>query len=563
MMKGTPLLLLRLLYFLLFLQCYRDSPFPGGIVDAFSPLRVPVISTSSGNHQHNTIIISRTTVTTTSLFGLRTKAKEKIASLLTRKPPRVIKRSWQGDVAIEQPAGDDLALQRKSPSSAASIASVEIAPPQNDDHGEQVKKNILTTDGVVACPERSNGAAEMQQLDEDDLAGDRVLTHLPSKAMSLVHLPPLSPDQQEQLTRAQVEFRNHFASFERYSQRDVALLKSHRLRLVLQGMAATPLEPAVYRSLEILYQDLLPLRLAGRFIFRRLAQVMEMCVQARKDELQELLLLSNTTTTSSSSNNLLLSMSTLEMAQLAFAEWVTKLCCCGDGKEGNVDQNGDMENDQEHDLVLPTLRLLQSPSCARVLNDSLSGIIKSSSKEGIQHLAVLLDPQETGTINLPQFVHGLQQWCHENDQTLDDAALHQVSRNILLAVSSAAAAQQGNRDDSHGTTSLRVLDPARQTYSDRFDEMLAAIREWQKTWFLNDTWAPSNNNNGHGHDDDDGTSSKTSKRWQVLKGCCVGAENEAVREALRICYVDNAASRISGNIIFALVSALIPKQKQS
>jgi hypothetical protein len=554
------LLLVQLQFLLLpLLQCCRDGHFPCIIVDAFSPALGFPVSTSSGHHRH-TIIRSRTT--TTSLFGLRTKAKEKITSLLTRKLPRAITRiRWPGDIdtQLNEDNNDTVQLQRTQPMPSSAIASVGTLSPLADGSNDETIEGRLEQSDTSTMDQADRPEAEEQQV-------DRLLAHLPSKTISLIHLPPLSPLQQEQLTRAQLEFRHHFASFECYSQRDVALLKSHRLRLVLQGMAATPLEPAAYKSLEILYQDLLPLRLAGRFIFRRLAQVMELCMQARTDELQEVLLLQQDTRTTR--RYPFLSQPTLEMAQLAFAEWVTKSCCCGsDSQEGNVDQNtGDMENDQEHDLVLPTLRLLQSPSCARVLNDSLSGIRKSSSKESIpQRLDVLLDPQETGKINFAQFVHGLQQWCRENnDQTLDDAALNQVARNILLAVSRAeAAAQMGNSmDDSRdgSSTSLRVLDPTRQTYSDRFDEMLASIREWRKAWFSNDTLASSNDTNDSNPDDD--TSSKTTRRWEVLKGCCVGAENEAVREALRICYVDNAASRISGNIIFALVSALIPKQKQ-
>ena len=318
---------------------------------------------------------------------------------------------------------------------------------------------------------------------------------IPRDDIAFVQLPPLDTSR---MTPAELEFRDKIAYFERYSKRDIALLKSKRLRIVLDGMAASPLEPAVYKAFEILYQDLFPLRVAGRLIFRRLRQVLQMCVEARTQELE--LLLHNTTATAT------VSRPTLEAAQFAFFELIE---IAADPTQ--VDDEG-INNDREHDLVLPTSHLLQS---SWILTDVLR-------IENEQEAAALFDPDNLGTINFPSFVQGIQRICdtQKGDTTTLEDRLTSITHRILVVAKEEYP---------------RVLDPTRQSYSDRFDAMLDSVRGWK-----------SLSPDGEG------------RRWEVLRGCWVGAENKAVREALRIVYVDHPAMRMAGNTIFALVSALVP-----
>jgi hypothetical protein len=345
----------------------------------------------------------------------------------------------------------------------------------------------------------SNGSSEtaIDSIAEEKYYDQEQELAIPPKDIAFVRLPPLDPSRQ--LTSAEQEFRDKIAFFERYSVREMALLKSKRLRVVLQGMIASPLEPDVYKAFEILYQDLLPLRVAGRLIFRRLRQVLQMCVDARAEELE---LLQNTTD---------LPLSTLEATQFAFFELIQLST-----DPTRIDEVG-INNDREHDLVLPIEQL------QNFHENLLPKNITNCSDN--QHLAAMLDPEDTGMIDFPQFVLGLQRWCEDNEDNITtEELLTQCIHKILV---------MAKEDYS------RVLDPTRQAHSDRYDVMLESVRSWKSI---------TANHEGEG------------RRWEVLKGCWVGGETEAVREALRIVYIDVPAMRVSGNTIFALVSALVPKQ---
>jgi hypothetical protein len=47
------------------------------------------------------------------------------------------------------------------------------------------------------------------------------------------------------------------------------------------------------------------------------------------------------------------------------------------------------------------------------------------------------------------------------------------------------------------------------------------------------------------------------RRLDILRGCFVGSENDAVVQALRVIYVDYGALRMSGDWIFKVVSTLM------
>lgn len=416
---------------------------------------------------------------TTQLFGFRTKAKQKITffrSKLRRKNNRAQARVF--DSFLTDPKNNNTIL-----SSFATIGENAV------DSTEAEANSINLVDPVKDEIKRSvESALKRNAVAEKELA-------IPRKDTAFVQLPPLDPS--IQLTSAEEEFRDKIAYFERFSELDVALLRSRRLRVVLEGMAASPLEPAVYKAFEILYQDLYPLRVAGRLIFRRLRHVMNMCVQARADELD---LLQNTTTSEDH-----VSLPTLEAAQFAFFELIEIA-----SDKTRVDDGG-INNDQEHDLLLPTTHLLQS---MWILEDLLG-------REDEQELTALFDPKNLGTIDFPQFVAGLQRYCEKRQEIALEDVLKNGTHQILVVA----------KEDYP-----RVLDPTRQSYSDRFDAMLDSVRGWKTL-----------SAKGQG------------RRWEVLRGCWVGAENEAVRDALRIMYVDHPTMRVAGNTIFALVSALIPK----
>ena len=94
----------------------------------------------------------------------------------------------------------------------------------------------------------------------------------------------------------------------------------------------------------------------------------------------------------------------------------------------------------------------------------------------------------------------------------------------------------------------------RAKWSDRFDEYVSTFKLWERKFLLG-------NNNGNNNLDDVGRQQqKSSTRWfEILRGCFVGARNERNVAALKIVYMDYAALRIGGDLIFQLMSKIANK----
>ena len=92
----------------------------------------------------------------------------------------------------------------------------------------------------------------------------------------------------------------------------------------------------------------------------------------------------------------------------------------------------------------------------------------------------------------------------------------------------------------------------RQKYIQRYDDMIIQFRKWKPL-----ISTPSSSSSSSDDDDENENDEGPSRPMQVLKGCFVGSENPAVLEALKIIYVDYGALRLSGDMIYKLVSTLM------
>jgi hypothetical protein len=465
----------------------------------------------------------------TQLFGLRSKAKEKISSLkekLKTKPTssrtlRLSTLTAPKKKKENEKGGHDIPELMPLPEVGATPAAEELI---------SVQEGGLSKDNSISLMTMAEGEEELKAGKEDDFKSSKhqsiiSTVQLPNSTAPFLKLPPRNNSYHTQLTKAEQEFRDMILFYERYSQRDVDMLASYRLRVVMQGMAASTVEPAVYRAFEVLYQDLPPLRVAGRLIFKRLRHVMSMCVQARRDEIQSLV--SNFTTTGSIN----ISQSDLEAAQYYFLLLIEATTATP-----TVDDAG-INNDREHEIIMPVTQLKDS-ALAQLL-------VEKFHLENVHHLLHILDPESTGEMDFPQFILGLEKAAvaHQALPVADRSFDPKKLLEELLAHAFKIAGSEdntNNKNTSSGRRNTRVLDPQRQAYSDRYEEMLDVFREWKHL-------VPT----GPG------------RRLDVLRGCFVGAQNDAIREALRIVYVDVTAMRMAGNTIFALMSALIPQQRRN
>ena len=98
----------------------------------------------------------------------------------------------------------------------------------------------------------------------------------------------LPPIQRESMTPLEVEFRELLEGI-LYTHEEIQAVTNPRLRAIYEGIEASYYEHAVYRAFEVLYEDYLPLRVAGRMVYRKMKAQMEESKEYRLEQEREIL----------------------------------------------------------------------------------------------------------------------------------------------------------------------------------------------------------------------------------------------------------------------------------
>jgi hypothetical protein len=265
------------------------------------------------------------------------------------------------------------------------------------------------------------------------------------ETIKMVNLPP-----RDNMTDLEREFRDKISAFAAFSEEQIESVANPRLRALYEGVAASAHDPDVYRAFEVLFEDLVPLRMAGRMIFSRLAEKMEEQTKYQAT---------------------LIEQTGLSREEVSRCRMVLD-CITG----------------PNHDYISVT----QLEAIASIVNDTIGAKL---------HLPKTRMSQENLLLML-------------SEQTKEPSKILQRIERKSLPKRKA----QTNK------------------FEERYEHMVQSFFEWQKIM-------PE----GEG------------RRFDVLKGCFVGAKNEKVVEALKIVYVDYAALRLAGDLIFKLVSALVSR----
>jgi len=101
-----------------------------------------------------------------------------------------------------------------------------------------------------------------------------------STQTELVRLPPID----RPLSELELEFRDMLGEFASYSTSDIVSIREPKVRSLFEGIIASADEPLVYRAFEVLFEDLYPLRVGGRLIYRKLKKIMERSVEEQEAE---------------------------------------------------------------------------------------------------------------------------------------------------------------------------------------------------------------------------------------------------------------------------------------
>jgi len=329
---------------------------------------------------------------------------------------------------------------------------------------------------------------------------------------SLYSLPPIPDDRP--LTPLEQEFRNMLQHFANYTTRDIQSLRDPRTRAIFAGVAASAYDPAVYRAFEVLFEDVYPLRLAGRMVYTNLQHLMETSQCERKKEVQCIVERTGLTERDVEEARLAFVSLAAQMNGDAFLTLdqlkQTELVCIAE----------DILGFEHADAFFERLVATTTSCTSRTTTSSSQKQQNSNNKNKNQN-----------KLTFVEVMLGLQS-CAEEMCALDRCNPAAVMQSIMVDLK------------EHPPAFVATLDDKRQKFSDRYDEMVTTFKQWEH---LLPQQQPSH---------------KPGRILDVVRGCFVGAANPKVVEALRIVYVDYSALRLAGDIIFKLVSSVMKKRER-
>jgi hypothetical protein len=233
------------------------------------------------------------------------------------------------------------------------------------------------------------------------------------------------PSVDRDLTDLEQEFRDMFEHFTQYTQRDIISLRDPRMRLLFKGIAASAYEPAVYRAFEVLYEDLLPVRMAGRMIDSRMRKLMTDSQRERKEEVAIIVEATG------------LPAADVEESRLGFVSTAATL-------------NGD---------AFLTLAQLSETGLGVTAVDILGF-------ESVEKLLQRLDKADEKKLSFVDLMTGLQE-CAQEVCALEECNPGAVMLQVVADL------------EEHPPHISEILDDRRQKFSDRYDEMVESFRQWE------------------------------------------------------------------------------------
>ncbi|KAL3789241.1 hypothetical protein HJC23_002826 [Cyclotella cryptica] len=318
-----------------------------------------------------------------------------------------------------------------------------------------------------------------------------------------------------------------------------------RYRALFDGVQSGALEPAVLRSFSVLFEDYLPIRLAGRRIYKYLGSVMDEVRLERQGEIaraQEICI-------SSASNVVDGANVDIEYAHDVWDTLVDESMLTEDSLNTNDTKGQPQEvgvlslSQLMHlgvDVVLIDMNLVKDHNdfltrfkCAVSQEDAYTG----HTQENTENL-------EMTFVSFVRMLYGSWPSIDAQNETkpsgMSAALLQRLER---LALDSRQCRVNG-KDTSAALASKAIHSGSnvtckkRQRNSDRFDEYVAAFKVWEDKFV-----------GGH-------TTDHPSRRLDILRGCFSGARDARVVAALKIVYMDYAALRLAGDLIFKLMSKI-------
>lgn len=223
--------------------------------------------------------------TSTALLGFRSELRRRFRARFFRDKTTLPKKDDWTEAATVHFLDESSTTSSTKPAASSLRASED----ENDLPiivGSDQRQGSVESGAAMSTTRRENVVLHRRHLKTLPLTSSATLTRAKTAA-STTHLSLYSlPRSNRNLTLLETEFRDMIEYFANYSEADLLSIADPRKRALFEGVAASSYDPPIYRAFEILFEDLLPLRLAGRVIFGKLKQFMSASIELRKDEIE-------------------------------------------------------------------------------------------------------------------------------------------------------------------------------------------------------------------------------------------------------------------------------------
>ncbi len=227
----------------------------------------------------------------------------------------------------------------------------------------------------------------------------------------------------ESMSKYQVEFRELLEGI-LYTEKELQTVLNPRMRAILEGIAASYYEHDVYRAFEVLYEDYVPLRVAGRVVYRELRKVMDESRLYQQSQIDAVLKATG-------------------MAQLDIEDcWSTFTKIANDKTIALVDL--------EEYLGPHTMKL----------------VLEGSNFQSTELEEISFDQLVIGLYNL-----NLR--CEEQSNSTTISSRTPPTENILKQ------ALESSDSFEEAKTKEHILSPKRQKFNQRYDDMLVQFGKWK------------------------------------------------------------------------------------
>ena len=158
-------------------------------------------------------------------------------------------------------------------------------------------------------------------------------------------------------------------------------------------------------------------------------------------------------------------------------------------------------------------------------------------------------------MTFPIFMRVLYQCTQQKEDDIHDSnkVCTLLQKMEQKALDHRTSSGLNNKDISTTLASKAVLsgnNKKRARFSKRFDEYVSTFQLWESKFLQHD----NSKNTELGEQEEE-----LPRRFEILKGCFVGARNDRNVAALKIVYMDYAALRVGGDLIFQLMSKIANK----